>query len=110
MNQNKSALDRLKEIEAEKKEIEAALLQEKENVEFPIYTKIGTVFSKQFSKSKAVEIKTDEGYMYIQSYDWTSGSVKTGCWADYIMGKTEPITPEEFEAARTLAIQKFSEL
>jgi len=106
---NQSALDRLKEIEAEKKELVTALQAEKENTGFPLYTKKGTVFSKHLSSSSAIEVKVESGYVYIQSYDWIN-SIKTSCWADYITGKTEPSTPEEFEAARTEAINKLSNL
>jgi hypothetical protein len=106
---NQSALDRLKEIEAERLELQQTIRLEKANTSFPIFTRKGNVLSKQFSSGKAIDVKIDGNYIYVQSYDW-AGGVTTTAWADYITGKTDPITPEEFEAARTEVIQKLSAL
>ena len=109
MNQNKSALDRLKEIEAEKKEIIDQLKLEKENSEFPIYVKHDRTLSKMFSKSKALDVVNGSNWKSVQSYDWDC-SVLTEAWKEYMLGRAVIITPEEFEAARTEAINKLSAL
>lgn len=105
---NQSALDRLKEIEAEKKEIEAALLDQLQNSEFPIYCKKDNGLHKMVSKSEALSVSSSHHGFNIQHRAYSSITHYT--WDDYVSGKTEPITPEEFEAARAEAINKLSNL
>lgn len=111
MNQNKSALDRLKEIEAEKKELEAALLADKGSVEFPIYCKQDDIhYFKVISKKEGLTIAVGKHIDARISYtDNNNTYVNCNEWTYYLQG-AEVITPEEFEAARTEAINKLSTL
>jgi len=110
---NQSALDRLKEIEAEKKELEAALIAEKGNVDFPIYCRHKELNNHYKIISKHEHIKVDlSGGTYDSSIEHLKyfGTTTSMVWDYYWQDKTDPITPEEFEAARSEAINKLSNL
>jgi len=108
---NQSALDRLKEIEAEKVEIEAALLKERENVEFPIYCQRGyNEKCKIISKHKSITIIRNTNAGIATHADYTESGVTCTDFDCFLRGETTPITPEEFEAACSEAINKLSNL
>jgi len=96
---NQSALDRLKEIEAEKKEIEAQIKDGLSSIKFPVYLKERELIVKVSSLTQALYITSDKSTI-------TSCSIGEV----FLTSVHEPITEQEFESARTEAINKLSNL
>ncbi len=111
MNQNKSALDRLKEIEAEKKELLETIESEIEETQFPMYIEWRKGFFHKIL-SKTSEVSVHVGDHINTSIDSSSNSSEINCvaWNRVLINDFTPITHEEFEAARTEAINKLSAL
>lgn len=108
---NQSALDRLKEIEAEKKELLETIESEIEETQFPMYIEWRTGFFHKIL-SKTSEVSVHVGEHINTSIESFSNSVEINCiaWNRVLINDFKPITPEEFEAARTEAITKLSNL
>ena len=111
MNQNKSALDRLKEIEAERNSLLETIENEMEVAKFPMYIEWRTGFFHKIL-SKTSEVSVHVGEHINTSIEGCSNSVDINCvaWNRVLINDFTPITHEEFEAARTEAINKLSAL
>ena len=108
---NQSALDRLKEIEAERKSLLETIESETEEPQFPMYTEWHKGFFHKIL-SKTSEVSVHVGEHINTSIEYSSNSVDINCvaWNRVLINDFKPITHEEFEAARTEAINKLSAL
>lgn len=97
------------EVQAKLKELEAKSLDELKN-RLPIYVKHPSIdyFARIDSPSKSIDIQAYNPSM--QYHDFSSASTVGYAWSEFISGRWVEITPEEFEAARTEAINKLSNL